>query len=221
MDRAKNKPGTKRGLNPQGGRKEAKPRSSLPFVFTGNPIRQATAGVWIIVFLVTIEPGTYPPLSCVAVCGRRSSELLESSAKTSRAWWHLSTIQQRVGSASVWDAYLVPSPPNLLFISAKLPASRSLTHQEEKHEAHACQPCSAEKYKAARVAPRTVGLKSFLKQFLGDSAREQKKKKTHKNPQKPTKPTAPRLSDWLPAPLCGCAVGSGDKEGFPLLQSRI
>lgn len=111
------------------------------------------------------------------------------SAKTSRAWWHLSTIQQRVGSASVLDAYLVPSPPNPLFISAKLPASRSLTHQEEKHEAHACQLCSAEKYKAARVAPRTVGLKSFLKQFLGDSAREQKKKKkhtkTHKNLQNP------------------------------------
>lgn len=45
--------------------------------------------------------------------------------------------------------------------------------------------------------------------------------KTHKNPQKPTKPTAPRHSDWLPAPLCGCAVRSGDKEEFPLLQNRI
>lgn len=87
------------------------------------------------------------------------------------------------GFSPLLDAYLVPSSPNPLFISAKLPASRSLTHQEEKHEAHASQPCSAEKYEAARMALRTVGLKSFLKQFLGDSAREQQERGALQHPR--------------------------------------
>lgn len=64
---AKNKTRTKTGLNPWGGRKEVKPWSSLRFVFIGNPIRRAIVSVWIIVFLVTTNHGTYLPFSWIAL----------------------------------------------------------------------------------------------------------------------------------------------------------
>lgn len=93
------------------------------FVIIGNPIRQAIVSVWIIVFLATINHGTYLPFS------RRDLHFLrpdrQSCSRAQPNHPEIGSVTELFGSAAfsmcIWSL-LPPTCPNLCSREGTIPS---------------------------------------------------------------------------------------------------